>query len=107
MPCLGNKRRQYQLANTRKVKATKKTAESEAVECESTSAQTDKALREENLMPKQRENATASENEEQSKILAHVFQLLRLIGDLLFPECEESGLWVTVPKGKHEFRLET
>ena len=39
MPRLGNKRRPDQLANTRKLKATKKTAESEAVECESTSTQ--------------------------------------------------------------------
>ena len=53
------------------------------------------------------ENATASENEEWSLILAHVFQLSRLIGDVLFPECEESGLWVTVPQRKKEFRLET
>ena len=47
-------------------------------------------------MARREENATAPENEEYSWILAHVFQLSRLMGDLLCPECQESGLCVTV-----------
>ena len=48
-------------------------------------------------MAKREEIATAPENEEQSWILSHVFQLSRLIGDLLCRECEVSALcdWVT------------
>ena len=45
-------------------------------------------------MPKWRENATAPES---------VFQLLRLIGDLLFPEGEELWLWVTVSQENMDF----
>ena len=30
-----------------------------------------------------------------------------LIFDLLFPECEESGLWMIVSQRKHGFHLET
>ena len=82
MPRLSNKKRSEQLANARKMRGKKKMAEFEVAKCESTSTQS-ASRRKLELMERREENATAPENEEQSWILAHVFLLSRLMGDLL------------------------